>query len=296
VTDQPLEPTSPGMMHHQKADGGQQNLARGLAFHFPEPVCMQDWHHLTEVNQARALTVGIEHWRSHWPRVAGCIVWQLNDCWPVSSWSVIDGDGHRKPAWYALRRAYADRLVTVQPDGDGLVAACINQSAEQWAGALVVSVVDFAGSVRGTTSMPVTVAPRTVLRVPVPADLTIDDPARQVLVARLGARRTLWFAAEDLDLDYAADPLEVDVTSEAGGYAVRVTARFLARDIVVHADRLDPDAVVDDGVVTLLAGESRTLHVVTSSTLDAASLGSGPVLVTVNDSVVATRALSVRVE
>ena len=45
----------------------------------------------------------------------GAIVWQLNDCWPVTSWAAVDGDGRRKPLWYALRDAYADRLLTVQP-------------------------------------------------------------------------------------------------------------------------------------------------------------------------------------
>ena len=45
----------------------------------------------------------------------GHVVWQLNDCWPVTSWAAVDGDGRRKPLWYALRRSYRDRLLTLQP-------------------------------------------------------------------------------------------------------------------------------------------------------------------------------------
>ena len=49
------------------------------------------------------------------PVCMGAIVWQLNDCWPVTSWSAVDGDGRLKPLWYALRHAFADRLLTIQP-------------------------------------------------------------------------------------------------------------------------------------------------------------------------------------
>ena len=66
-----------------------------------------DWHWATQLNQARAIQYAVEHYRSWWPRTAGSIVWQLNDCWPVTSWAAVDGDGRRKPLWYALRRAYA---------------------------------------------------------------------------------------------------------------------------------------------------------------------------------------------
>ena len=62
-----------------------------------------DWHWLTQLNQARAVAFGVEHFRSHTPYCMGTIVWQLNDCWPVISWSAVDGDGRRKPLWYALR-------------------------------------------------------------------------------------------------------------------------------------------------------------------------------------------------
>nr|BFE84482.1 hypothetical protein GCM10020093_070830 [Planobispora longispora] len=60
----------------------------------------------------------------------GTIVWQLNDCWPVTSWAAVDGDGRRKPLWYALRRVYADRLLGVL---DGVVAV-VNDGDEPWRG------------------------------------------------------------------------------------------------------------------------------------------------------------------
>ena len=46
-------------------------------------------------------------------------MWQLNDCWPVTSWAAIDGDERPKPLYYGLKNAFAPRLATIQPRADG---------------------------------------------------------------------------------------------------------------------------------------------------------------------------------
>src|SRR6185436_758017 len=138
VADDPLAPDSPGVLHHQKASDGNGKLARGLAGHFPEPRTFADWHWATQLNQARAATLGIEHFRSLSPLCMGSIVWQLNDCWPVTSWAAVDGYGRPKPLLYAIRHAYADRLVTVQPRDGGLAVILVNDSADPWSGELLV--------------------------------------------------------------------------------------------------------------------------------------------------------------
>ena len=145
------EADSPGMLHHQKAQDGNGKLERGLARHFAVPAGDFDrWHYLTQVNQARAVAAGIEHWRSHWPVCAGTVVWQLNDCWPVTSWAAIDGDGREKPLYHELRRLYADRLLTLQARGERLVLAAVNQSAERWTGPLSLRRMSVEGEILGS--------------------------------------------------------------------------------------------------------------------------------------------------
>ncbi|GAP55863.1 probable beta-mannosidase B [Arthrobacter sp. Hiyo6] len=94
---------APAFLQHQKAEDGTEKLEKGLAAHLHEPANFQEWHFLTQINQARAIRFGIEHFRAGWPVCAGSIVWQLNDCWPVTSWAAIDGYGQLKPLWYAIR-------------------------------------------------------------------------------------------------------------------------------------------------------------------------------------------------
>ena len=107
ITDDPLTPESPGMLVHQKAALGNAKLTDGLVAHFDLPNDMDDWHWAMSLNQAIAITIAIEHFRSVAPSCTGSIVWQLNDCWPVTSWAAVDGDGRAKPLLYALRQAYS---------------------------------------------------------------------------------------------------------------------------------------------------------------------------------------------
>ena len=111
IHDDPLTPDLARDAGHQKAEDGDPKLTRGLAPHLDEPADMEDWHWAMSVQQARAVGFGIEHLRSWHPAQPATIVWQLNDCWPVTSWAMVDSAGVRKPLWYArparLRRPAA---------------------------------------------------------------------------------------------------------------------------------------------------------------------------------------------
>jgi beta-mannosidase len=93
----------------------------------------------------------------------GTVVWQLNDTWPAVSWAAIDSDGRRKPLWYALRRSYRDRLLTVQPRDGALTLVAVNDSGQVWSDTVTVSRRSVTGAVLSTTTMPLNVAPRRTL-------------------------------------------------------------------------------------------------------------------------------------
>ncbi|MFJ8464374.1 glycoside hydrolase family 2 protein [Streptomyces swartbergensis] len=346
-----LAPDSPGMLHHQKADDGNGKLERGLARHFAVPDGDFDrWHFLMQVNQARAVAAGIEHWRSHWPVCAGTVVWQLNDCWPVTSWAAIDGDGREKPLYHELKRLYADRLLTLRARDGGLVLAAVNQAAGDWTPALTLRRMSVEGEVLGRVTVELTAGGRSVARVDVPREL-IPAGAKEFLVADAGGGadvvggagagagaegepgrkagaggdgdpgrnagasadghpgpdteadtdgaprrnaeagaegepgrnteagpdgepsrnadagtngapdagrfRALYFPVPDREVPYPAP--RFDVALAPGG--ITVTARTLVRDLLLQADRLNPGARADRGLVTLLPGEEVTIGV-----------------------------------
>ncbi|GHH81303.1 glycoside hydrolase family 2 protein [Streptomyces capitiformicae] len=253
-----LSADSPGMLHHQKADDGNGKLQRGLARHFAVPEGDFDrWHYLMQVNQARAVATGIEYWRSLWPVCAGTVVWQLNDCWPVTSWAAIDGDGREKPLWHELRRVYADRLLTLQVRGGVLALAVVNQARDAWAAEVRLRRMSVEGDVIASASdVRVTAGARTVAEVRVPREL---EPvgAKEFLVADADGVRALHFPAPDRDVPYVRPEFDVEV----GPGTVIVTARTVVRDLLLQADRLASAARADTGLVTLLPGERVTIGV-----------------------------------
>ncbi|MGC9440450.1 glycoside hydrolase family 2 protein [Streptomyces sp. WG5] len=262
-----LAPDSPGMLHHQKAEDGNGKLNRGLARHFVLPEGDFDrWHYLTQVVQARAIAAGIEHWRSHWPVCAGTVVWQINDCWPVSSWAAIDGDGRLKPLYHELRRVYEDRLLTLQPDTGGPVLAVVNQAPEPWQAPVTLRRMRADGTELAKLVLDVTAVARSVHRQSVPEELVPDERSgEEFLVADCDGLRALHVPVPDKDFAYPVPRYDVAVESPVGGDAssveVVVTAHTLVRDLLLQADRLGPDAVCDTGLRTLLPGERARLRV-----------------------------------
>ncbi|MEV0380936.1 glycoside hydrolase family 2 protein [Nonomuraea sp. NPDC050643] len=277
-SDEPLTPDS----SHQKAVDGQAKLLRGLGGHLPAPETFDEWHYLTQLNQARAMAFGIERFRSLMPYCMGTIVWQLNDCWPVTSWSAIDGDGRRKPLWYALRRAFADRLLTLQ-DGE---LALVNDAPGPWSGELHLTRHSLTGEPLAKEVVAVHAAPRSVLKVALPASVAVpDDPARELLAARFGGCRVVSCYAEDPAMMFPRAAYDAHVERAEDGYRVIVTAVTVLRELALFPDRLDPGASVDDQLVTLLPGESAVFHVATGRELDAGALTRFPVLRCVNEEV-----------
>jgi len=267
VTDDPPTPDSPGVAHHQKALYGNEKLRRGLAGHLPVPEGFDDWLWATQLNQARAIRYGIEHFRALRPLCMGTIVWQLNDCWPVISWSAVDGAGRRKPLWYALRRAYEPRLLTIAPRDGGLVLVAVNDTVERWTERVDVTRCTRDGSVLGRDVAEVDVVPGAAVSVPLPLG--------EVIAAGSGPGRAWWFAAEGAPVP--------DFTAGLDGDRVTVTAGTLLRDVALFPDRLDPAAWVDDALVTLLPGESATFTVRSDKPLDPAKLLAPPVLRSAGD-------------
>lgn len=281
---------------HQKAEDGNDKLDRGLEPHIGVPDDFVDWHWATQLNQARAVAHAITHYRSWWPRTAGAIVWQLNDCWPVTSWSAIDGDEIAKPLWWALRASYADRILTVQSRLDPVtgqardVLAVINDTAERWTGPVHLRRERLDGGALAQEHISVDAPARSVILLDLPDSVRLPgDPAAEVLVAELtdpmddSTVREVHCWVEDIDLRLDPNPITAVVDPVDDGYRVTVSAHSLVKDLTLLVDRLDPAASIDQALVTLPAGESVTLHIRTAVRGIELAVSSRPVLRTAND-------------
>ncbi|MEI8407456.1 MULTISPECIES: glycoside hydrolase family 2 protein [unclassified Kribbella] len=282
VHDEPLDPYGEQMLVHQKAFEGNLKLERGLGEHLPKWKNIEDWHWTTQLNQARAIAFGIEHFRSLYPLNTGAVVWQLNDNWPVVSWAAVDGHGIRKPLWFALKRVYAERLLTVQPRDNELVVAAHNDTDTTWSTEVTVTRRSTGSDTLARETFVLEVEPRSATTSSLPESITRPtDPTREYVEVRGADGSTAyWYFVEDTKLRLDKNAYAASVTKTENGYDVTVTATALTKDLALFPDRLDPAARVASNLVTLSAGESHTFHVTASEAPTSVGV---PVLRSAND-------------
>jgi len=112
-----LYPQSHMIDFHNKADGHERRIATYLVENFRTTTDLEKYIHLTQLSQSEALMYGYRGWRQQWGQkrhCGGALVWQLNDCWPVTSWAIVDYFQRKKPAYYAMRRVLAPVAVAVK--------------------------------------------------------------------------------------------------------------------------------------------------------------------------------------
>lgn len=106
------------MENHQKNRAGNQIILDYVSRRYRFPKSQDDLIYLSQLNQAYCMTTGVEHYRRLMPRCMGAIYWQLNDCWPVASWSSIEFTGRWKALHHIARRFNAPALVSAHVPGD----------------------------------------------------------------------------------------------------------------------------------------------------------------------------------
>lgn len=143
-------PSSPVMEVHQRNDGGNARILETMCRYFRFPKGFEEMVFLSQVQQGLAIKTAIEYWRSTKPRCMGMLYWQINDTWPVHSWSSLDYGGQWKLLHYMARRFFLPQNVVAVPDNDKdrILLRGINDAPDNTEINLEVLAVDVNGKER----------------------------------------------------------------------------------------------------------------------------------------------------
>jgi beta-mannosidase len=111
--------SSPVMDSHQKNVGGNARIAETMFRYFRFPMKFEDFVYVSQIQHGLAMRTAVEYWRTLKPHCMGALYWQLNDTWPVASWSGLDHGGAWKALHYMARRFYAPVAAFAVPSKDG---------------------------------------------------------------------------------------------------------------------------------------------------------------------------------
>jgi beta-mannosidase len=199
---------------HDKTAKGYETFLGFVELHYPSSRTVEEWIYRSQLNQRDALRFGIEHFRrSKFCR--GTLIWQLNDCWPVQSWSVIDSSLQYKAAAFELRRLYAPLLTSLERAGQTVRLWGILDNVESSVNVDAVLALrrlsDGAVISSKTSSARLEPGDRRVL-----LELEVENASSNdcVVWARVGEQESTLLLAEPKELSLTASPLIVEVSAE----------------------------------------------------------------------------------
>jgi beta-mannosidase len=238
---------SPVMLAHQKHPRGNQLIREYMLREYPEPKDFDSFLYVSQVLQAEGIKVGAEHLRRIMPHNMGSLYWQLDDCWPVASWSSVDYFGRWKALQYYAQRFYSPVLISPHVEGGNVNFYVVSDKAEATPAELVVTLLDFDGHALSENRKTVEVAPLTsksYLSLPADGLLRGHDAKAIFLNCELlvggktvSANRVFFRPFKELTLP--APHVTTDAVRSRGGFTVIVKSDKFARAVYLSAEGLD---------------------------------------------------------
>ena len=265
--------TSPTMEHHQRHNRGNTIIMETMARYFRMPAGQRETLYLSQVQQAMAIKTAVEYWRSLRPVCMGALYWQLNDVWPVSSWSSLDYDGSWKLLHFEARRFFESlHLCLITKDGS-IRAVAINDGLDAFSGRLTLKLRRLDGREAGDYSIDVSIKAEssTELRVLEIAGLPCK-PDEAFLEARLElkaaggraeTRSALAFLTEPKRCSFPDPILEARVDAGRAGPVLVLQCQrpafYVAPEVDWYGDASGVAGRFEDSGFHLMPGEERRL-------------------------------------
>jgi len=131
LADGDRDPRSPAVRWHDKTGKGYETYLGLIHLHYPEIQSLEDLVYYSQLNQRDGIRFAVERYRSG-EFCKGALIWQINDCWPVQSWAMVDFFGHRKALGFELLRSFAPRLIALEKGESSIKLHAANDGPALW--------------------------------------------------------------------------------------------------------------------------------------------------------------------
>ena len=271
VNPEDVDPAKPLFAYHQKSKYGNGMLRKAIDMFYRQPeggLSAEDKLYLSLNNQARLVRRGSEAWRTQMPYCMGELIWQLNDNWPVASWSMVEFSGKWKPLMYEARRFFAPVAAFVTSPKKGVVTlSAVNDGPKAVGVKARLRLMTFDSKTLMTENFEATVEPNNAALLKTYAesdfgtdrsrrgrflvvDIESDDPAVQTY-------QSGWFFDAPKDLNMEKPDIKMEAKDENGKWLVTLSTDKPAFGVWVEAFGVPGE--FDDNHIALIPGEPRTL-------------------------------------
>jgi beta-mannosidase len=265
---------SPVMLAHQKNSGGNERIRTYMLRQYREPKDFASFVYLSQVQQAEAIKTCAEHLRRSRPKTMGSLYWQLNDCWPVASWSSIDYLGRWKALHYYVRRFYNDLLISPCRQAGAVETTVVSDKQEPVKAAIRIRLMDFFGKCLNERKKDLVISgagSQIVDTVPEKELLAGQSPENVFVLCELSVAdkvesKNLLFFSPAKSLNLPAQIVKHNFRLGPNGVLMTFSSDVLARDVYVSFG--DLDARLPDNFFDLLPGQSVEFEIKTLADLE----------------------------
>jgi beta-mannosidase len=234
---------------------------------FPIPAKDEDYVYMSQVLQAYGMTKGFEAQRRAKPYNMGTLYWQLNDCWPVISWSSLDNFGNWKALHYKAKMAFENVLVSSKLEGDYLKTFIVNDDLKSYKGILSIEIIDFDGHILWEDEKEITVAKNSSedhFNLNVKAEKI--DYKNAVVIATFDEYSSYFYLAKPKDLALQKAEIVQNISRNLDGYTIELSSTILQKDVFLFTNQ---QGFFSDNFFDLLPNESKIIKFKTNAqTLD----------------------------
>ncbi|MGN0833801.1 MAG: glycosyl hydrolase 2 galactose-binding domain-containing protein [Kiritimatiellia bacterium] len=258
---------APEFEWHQKNPGGNRRIRETMLRYFRPAKDVESELLLSQFQQGMAIKMAVDGWRAQRPRCMGALFWQLNDNWPVASWSSIEYGGKWKPLQYLAKRFFAPVAVVAQPEIRAAQADvtrggvfALNDTAETVRGEARIEYWTYDGRLLAAESKPVVLPPDSSTAIAAFARPETADSTFLVLTLTTpqGTYQNDWHF--DFYKNAPLATAHVEARVEGAGARRTVTLSTDKPAFFVWADvRGGTGGEFDDNCLTLLPGRPRTI-------------------------------------
>jgi beta-mannosidase len=257
-------------------DYGNKLIQGYLDSNFNKPKDFENYVYVVQALQAKGVKMAVEtHRRNRKDNYCmGTMYWQIDDCWPVASWSSIDYYGKWKALHYQVKKAYSQVLATHFENDNNLGVFIVSDELKAISNAdLNVQVYDFKGNKLWSKSQKVTIAPNTSKEyVSIKIDEALNKVDKQsayvITTVKLGDKvfsENRYFFDDDKNLKLPKANIKYTSKKVANGYEITLNTDSLAKYVLIEL--ANDEAFISDNYFDLDANTSKTITIETKADL-----------------------------
>ena len=253
--EEELNLTSEAVKNHQKHNTGYQTIQTYMERDYKIPSKFEDYIYVSQLLQAEGMKTAIEAHRRAKPYCMGTLFWQLNDCWPVTSWSSVDYFGNWKAFQYQTKRSFENILISVNEEENQYKVYVVNDELNSEKAELELKLLDFEGKILWNKISEIKIEANTskVYFEIEKKEFETFNLNKAVLSLKFNTVRTNYFFAKPKDLALQKPSVAIKRINEQ---TIEISTNVLVKNVFLSAES---ETLFSDNYFDLLPNEKRII-------------------------------------